>query len=575
MHLTQFTDQTNIPELVRSIRGLNWCSRFFNYQIIMLENLAPNSPAVQNPPFNGFPPPHLLIGYAYLMNVNNNYHFTNRTYSRLRYDSRVGNARRARNFWSLLSDCSYEVRTNTNLFSGPRFEENIFRTHQDILQQRIIADMQARNSINLQGSGITLQPEATENINLQNELNSLHTTSLEEYLQSHNFALPQMYQYETDKDLASLYCINLILKIITNFLYNWLYNNEKEYIPWQENFFEVLLEKYKDWLPEKNENYMDAFLLANKIADTDNLNWETEIYGGAKLRSGTRTDLPIRLRQRQNQRAITETIRRQRGQIVQRFIDSLPLVRRIRRPRPPSPESPEDAGEGPSGLQEDVVLGTEILRILRTILRQLRNELTDAAREHEIFNFASRFYSLLERANTEGRINAEYICRFFFYFFLIEHISSTLFYYHALLNLNVSFRNYVNVNYTQVIITGRNINGNVNLHRIWHNNNISPFVRIFRTILRDILIICDRTPQQLETAVQAENLLAALEHRAESGDPNDIIEQARLHEEEVENVTVSFKLNLSGLVTTSTNRAILANTNAVRAQEMRRLRAPR
>lgn len=576
MHLTQFTDQVNIPELVRSIRGLNWCSRFFNYQIKMLENLAPNNPDVMMPPFNGNPPPHLLIGYAYLMNVNNNYHFTSRVYSSIRYDSRVGDTRRPRNFWSLLSDCSYIIDSNAALFRGPNFQDNIFQTQRELLQNRIIADMHSRDTINLHGRGITLQPEAEENINLQNNLNSLHTKNLTDFLLSHNFALNQRYQYETDKDSSTLYCSNNILKIVTNFLYNWLFNNEKEYIPWQENFFNTLYTKYKEWLPEKNENYIEAFLLALEITNLENTNWRDDLRGGARLRSGTRTDLPIRLRQRQNQRAVTENIRRNRGQIVQRFIDSLPLVRRIRRAPPPQ-VAEEDAGEGPSGLQEeeDIVLGAEILNVFRSILRSLQEELSEASREHELFQFGRQFYNLLSRAREENRITPELIIRFFFYFFLLEHISSTLFYYHALLNLNVAFRSYVNLNYVQVIITGRGDNGEVRLHRVWHNANISPFVRVFRTILRDILFICDRTPQQVTTAVEEENLLTALEHRPQSGDPNDIIGQARLHEEEVRTVQISFKLNPSGLVTTSTNRIILANTTRVRQEEMRRLRQPR
>lgn len=575
MHLTQYTDQANIPEFLRTTRGLTWCSRFFNYQIKMLENLAPGGPAVQPPPFNLLPPPHLLIGYAYLFNVNNNYHFTERNYTKLLYEADAGSGRRPRNFWSILSDCSYTVTTDIQRLSGPNFEQNFLEIQNDILTNRIIADMQARE--NLQGSGISLQPEAIENINLQNNLNSLHTKNLEDYLKSHNFAMTLRYEYETEKDVMAQKCINLLLKIITNFIYDWKFNSNKSYPPFQDNWLHQLKERYNNWLSTKDKNYMNAFTIALNSTTKTFPEWIKELRGGARLRSGTRTDLPYQLRQRQDARAITQQMRRNRGQLIQNFIESLPLIRRIRRPPPPE-EQPESPGEGPSRIEEEEeeeLLGQEILRILQEILNELRLELSEAAREHEIFTFGTQFYNLLQTAINEERLTSDYVRRFFFYFFLMEHISSTLFYYHALLNLNVQFRRYVNFNYIQVIITGRDRTGTSVLHRIWTNHNISPFLRIFRHILHDILLICDRSPDQVITPQHEEDLLTSLAHKPESGDPNDILNQARLREETVHTVKISFKLRPLGLVTTATNREIIRNASTVRGDEMRRLRQPR
>lgn len=541
----------------------------------MLDNLAPQSPATINPPLNGLPTPHLLIGYAYLFNVNNNYHFSSRTYTRLRYDSQIGQMQRTRNFWSILSDCAYVLDTSQiPQLTGPNFEENFLPIQREILANRILADMQAREDLSLQGSGITLQPEATENIKLQEELNEKHIKTLRQYLNGHDFHTKQIFMYEIDKDRAIITEINNIIKILTNFIYDWHYNTNKEYIPYHENWLKKMSETYKHWRTNINDNYINAFRLASNATKLPYSLWKGELYGGARLRSGTTTGLPFRLRQRQNARAITESIRRNRGQIVQNFIDSLPLIRRIRRPVRIPPEE-EDAGEGPSGLQEELELGNEILRILHIAINELRNELSGPAREHEMFNFGTEFYNLLERAINENRVTNDYIIRFFFYFFIMEHITSTLFYYNALLNLNVPFRRYVHFNYIQVIVTGRDIHGQVNLHRIWHNNNISPFLRIYRTILRDLLTICDRASETLETALDEENLLAALHHRPQSGDPNDLLQQARLRESEVHTVQINFKLNPTGLVTTATNRQIIVNASQVRTQEMRRLRAPR
>lgn len=572
MHLTQYTDLQNMPEFLRSVPGLTWCSRFFNYQTKMLENLAPDSPAVQQPPFNKLPPAHLLIGYAYLVNVNNNYHFSQRTYTRLKYESHVNQMRRPRNFWSILSDCSYILDTSSIALGD--LEENLTTIQREILLNRIVADMQAREDLNLIGSGITLQPEAIENVRLQNDLNTLHRKTLDQFLQGPNFALTQQYYYETEKDRITHRYINLILKVLTNFIYNWYYATTKEYLPFCDNWLPLLCQKFQEWMPI-NEEYMHSFLLAKKAYNSSFKNWKKELKGGARLRSGTRTDLPWQLRQRQDGRAVTQDMRRNRGQIVESFINSLPLIRRIRRPiSPPEEEEEEDAGEGPSGLQEEEeTLGEEMLRILQIILNELRQELTETAREHEIFNFAQQFYDLFLEANRSNRVNPDFVRRFFFYFFLMEHISSTLYYYHALLNLNVPFRQNVNFNYIQVIITGTDANGRVNLHRIWHNNNISPFLRIYRHILRDLLIITNRT--EITSAIEEQNLLAALEHRPESGDPNDLLQQARLQEEEVKSVQINFKLSPLGLVTTTTNRAIITNVTAERTAEMRRLRAPR
>lgn len=571
MHLTQYTDLQNIPEFLRSIPGLTWCSRFFNYDIKMLQNLAPGSPAVQHPPFNNLPPAHLLIGYTYLFNVNNNYHFSSRTYTRLKYDSHISQIRRPRNFWSTLSDCSYILDTS-NLALG-NLEENILSIQRDIVMNRIVADLQAREDLDLAGTGISLQPEAIENIRLQEVLNNMHTKCIASYLNGPSFALPLQYHYETEKDKTTYKYINQLLKVITNFIYDWYFKSTKEYLPFQDNWIQQLCQKYQDWLP-MNENYMTSFLLAQKAYNNSFQNWQTELRGGARLRSGTRTDLPIRLRPRQNGRAVTQSIRRNRGQIVENFINSLPLVRRIRRPIPrSSPEEDEDAGEGPSGLQDtEQTLGEEILRTLQTVLNELREELTETAREHEIFNFSQQFYNLYEEALRANRITPDFVRRFFFYFFIMEHIASTLYYYHTLLNLNVPFRQYVHFNYIQVIITGTNVIGQVNLRRIWHSNNISPFLRIYRQILHDLLVITNRT--EIVTPHDEQDLLAALEHRPESGDPNDLIQQGRLNEEEVKSIKINFKLNPIGLVTTTTNRTIIANVSSVRTQEMRRLRTP-
>lgn len=573
MHLTQFTDQTNIPMFLRSVPGLKWCSNFFNYQLLMLENLAPQGPAVMNPPLNGLPPPHLLIGYAYLFNVNNNYRFQTRTYTKLTYEADQGATRRPRNFWSILSDCSYTINTTSFSTIFENYEENINELQEDILINRIRADIESRNTMH--GTGITLQPEAIENINLQNEINQGSISNLKDFIYSNNFAFNQRYKYETEKDVNTLKCINYIIEILAKFIYNWKFNNEKYYIPLKDNWLHTIQTEYENFKPEMNKYYAFSYMTALNTLIFPFKKWIDNLKGGARLRSGTRTDLPF-LRQRENQRAITENMRRNRGQIVTRFIDSLPLIRRIRRPPPSPTESSEDAGEGPSSLQEEEEeLGDEMLRIFYNIINELRLELTEPAREHEIFSFGQLFYNLLERANEEGRITMQFIRRFIFYFFLAEHISSTLFYYHALLNLNVIFRRYVNMQYVQVIITGRDQQGNVNLHRVWTNNNISPFLRIFRSIINDMLIICDRRPESIETQAEQEDLLAAISHRPESGDPNDLLQQARLNEDLINQVTISFKIKPYGLVTTATNRQIINNASAIRTQEMRRLRQPR
>lgn len=575
MHLTQFTDQVNIPMFVRSIPGLRWCSTFFNYQILMLENLAPQGPAVLNPPLNGLPPPHLLIGYAYLFNVNNNYRFDSRTYTKLNYEADQSTTRRPRNFWSILSDCSYTINTSNVRTIPENYEDNLSQFQEEILINRIRADIESRS--NMQGTGVTLQPEAYENINIQNEINKMYVTNLRDFINSKSFAFNQRYQYETEKDINTLKCINYTLELLAKFIYNWQFKNEKIYVPLKDNWLQVLKTEYDKWQPEMDINYAVSYITALNAMIFPFKEWKNNLRGGARLRSGTRTDLPF-LRQRENQRAITEQMRRNRGQIVSRFIDSLPLIRRIRRP-PASPAEEEDAGEGPSaGPEEEEIeeeLGNEILRIFQNILNELRAELTEPAREHEIFSFGQLFYNLLQRANEQGRVTRDFIRRFIFYFFIAEHISSTLFYYHALLNLNVIFRRYVNMQYVQVIMTGRDHEGNVNLHRVWTNTNISPFLRIFRTIINDLLIICDRRPDSIETQAEQEDLLTSLSHRPESGDPNDLLNQARLNEDLINTVTLSFKIKPIGLVTIATNRQIINNASAVRTQEMRRLRQPR
>nr|USL85445.1 MAG: pTP protein [Blackbird siadenovirus] len=84
---------------------------------------------------------------------------------------------------------------------------------------------------------------------MQNDLNTLHRKTLDQFLQGPNFALTQQYYYETEKDRITHRYINLILKVLTNFIYNWYYATTKEYLPFCDNWLPLLCQKFQEWMP--------------------------------------------------------------------------------------------------------------------------------------------------------------------------------------------------------------------------------------------------------------------------------------------------------------------------------------
>ncbi|AAF86925.1 pTP [Frog adenovirus 1] len=592
MNLTQYADIQNLPNFVKTIDGVNWCSRFFDYRLKMLENLAPNNPNVAMPPFNNLPPPHLLIGYAYIFNVNNNYLFDERVYPLISYSTARNEMNRPRNFWSTLISCSYEINTENYDFNlAANFQENFLTIQHAILNNRIRADMQATHILRLRGEGlkaISLQPEAVESFRAQFELNSRQNKDLAHF--ENAVSREMRFRYETQKDAAVLNEIEKLYIALSNFLYLWYKGSEQILsLPCDYDWLNSFVAKFHTMSPPYNENEHFIFLQCHTLSKNAGLvpisTWSSAVknlIGGANLRSGTKTGLPMELRQRENQRAITEQMRRNRGQLVRRFIDSLPLIRRRPRARDvEEEEEPMSPGEGPSGIaqedeeepeEEERTLGEEIVSSVAEAIRLLRLELSERAQEHEIFSFSQRMYEILIEAERNNRLTVTFLRRFSFYFFILEHITSTLFYYHVMLTLNVAFRRFVQIDFVQVILSGRNENGEQILHRNWHNNNISPFIQIYRTILENVIHMCERADTEYIEPEDQADLLSSIGHRAASGNPDDIINQARLNENEVQHVTITVRIKPRGLVALSKKRVIIANAQQERTAELRRIR---
>lgn len=93
------------------------------------------------------------------------------------------------------------------------------------------------------------------------------------------------------------------------------------------------------------------------------------------------------LRPRENGRAVTETMRRRRGEVIERFIDRLP-VRRRRRRVPPPPAAPPEEEEmlvEEEEIEEEIPgdFEREVRTTIAELIRLLEEELTVSARNSQ------------------------------------------------------------------------------------------------------------------------------------------------------------------------------------------------
>ena len=94
----------------------------------------------------------------------------------------------------------------------------------------------------------------------------------------------------------------------------------------------------------------------------------------------------------------------------------------------------------------------EVRATIAELIRLLEDELTVSARNAQFFNFAVDFYEAMERLEAIGDISEMPLRRWIMYFFVTEHIATTLNYLFQRLRNYAVFTRHVELNLAQVVM---------------------------------------------------------------------------------------------------------------------------
>lgn len=553
-------------------RGIRWANFFYDYPVTQLMNLQPGSDLILAHPFSGQPPPNLLLGYFRITSILNNYLFDQRTFSNISYHLRYNHElNEKRMLWYILTDCSYTVNTGAYaraIEDSDDFNETISNIQNAVLMDRVVSSLTIPE---IRGLGSAIAHQNTHRFSNDHSNNSFSN----------------IFQLEgtSIRDAEILTKICQVRKALINFisLSNSESDEEKVDIPFDDDWVSSVVNQLSCKDIPKSEYNIPFTEIATIMAIG-----KGGMKGGAlTLRSGKR--FPVRLRPRIGNMAITASIRRQQGRYIQRFIDRLP--RRTRRVRSaaepqgaeePQLETPEHLEEVTSEIEEeesdeslsrpeesDIIMAT-----LVNLLENLEEELSDNARNSVFFNFGRQFFTLLVRLQNVDMLTERTIKVWVMYFFIMEHLASTLFYLHNNIIANRVVRSNIGIHFTQVILRGRNDDGEQIFTRIWSERDATAFERLYTRIVTDLIGIVDTSGRDSSLAAPEERdqLLEDIQFSENSGDISEIIEQIRTPSSVIDSVELAFRIKFSGLVSYSTNYLIIHQSELSRREEIERWR---
>lgn len=556
--------------------GLTWMSRYvYRYPTLMLMNLAPRSPATERWPLYLYPPPHFLVGYQYLVRVCNDYVFETRAYSRLVYRETVRLNQQIVD-WSTMANCAYTINAGAyhRFIDLENFDETLRQVQQAVLAERVVADLALIRP--MRGFGRTemadLPPQRrhvpVERL-LQEQCMDLGVCQD----QAWGFADRIRIQQAGRRDLIILSTIRRLRCAYFNFLLshstgvNVCHSTAEDNahtrrpphsilsLPCDCDWLEAFVERFSDPIEAatvRSESAESMHRLVSHVIDALSLPQpappgarpQLELTGGA-----------FELRPRENGRAVTEEMRRRRGEVVRRFIESLPLPtrrRRVARPAPPSPSpEPEEMEEEMPPLEESPPprsFAEEVRAAVAEVIRLLQDELTVSARNEQFFNFAVDFYEAVAALERDGNVNESTVRRWVIYFFVVEHIATTLNYLHHNIRLQPVFTRHVELNLAQVVMRARDEDGGVIYSRVWNEPGIDAFSRLMRRISADLAATVGRAGRGELDEDEIEQFMADIAYREHSGDVDEILRQAAVNDANIQSVDLSFRFKVTGPV---------------------------
>ena len=597
-------------------------SRLYDYRLMQLRDLSPGGPNVAAYPYHRLPPPHLLLGYQYMHRALNDYFFENRVFMQLGYESPPAQRPR-RLFWTCLTDCSYSVNVGAYMrfLDLDNFHDSFQQMHNAVLMDRIASDMahvhlrgrgvDVARSGDVVGGGDDLAAAAVGEDDGDGAAAAAAAAAARSHLSGSGAAGLQndiLLRAASRDDAVLLEAIRRLRVALCHYLFCYArerFNTENTYrflpgsdVFGEENWLTLFTDAFaeldtqsllrqaaldpRDHHAEEPAETM-ARCFVSTLATGQDYDAESRGRGGFSggaivLRNRRVTDRRgLRPRDRTGRAITASQVRRVRRRAVREFIDRLPRVirrRRVPRPEPVEEEEPmveeeeEPVPPPPAAEEEEETLLDEVIRTVLEAIDALQEELTGAARRHELFRFTNDFYRLLlqTRDTDIALVTESFLRKWVLYFFLAEHVASTLYYLYTHFISNREFRRYVDVTTLQVLLVGWDVNAEPVFKRIWseQSNPATIFETLWSRILRDFLMMVERTGQ-FEGMDEADQqlFLSDIQYRDRSGDIEEVLKQLNLSEEFIDSIDISFRIKFRGIVAINTNDDITANLRRV------------
>lgn len=567
------------PRASTTAAGITWMSRYlYGYHRLMLEDLAPGAPATQRWPLYRQPPPHFLVGYQYLVRTCNDYVFDSRAFSRLRYSEVVQPGLQTVN-WSLMANCTYTINTGAyhRFVDMDDFQDTLTRVQQAILAERVVADLALVQP--LRGVGVTRMEDSASasDDDIERLMHDYYKNLSRCQGQAWGMAERLRIQQAGPKDLVLLATI----RRLKNAYFNYIISNRNSNsvhraatclsLPCDCDWLDAFLERFSDpvdldALTSPTPQLIRCIVSALSLPNGDPPHYR-EMTGGV-----------FTLRPRERGRAVTETMRRRRGEMIERFVDRLP-VRRRRRRAPPPPPPPEEEIEEEVVMEEEEEeeapgdFEREVRATIAELIRLLEDELTVSARNAQFFNFAVDFYEAMERLEAIGNISEMPLRRWIMYFFVTEHIATTLNYLFQRLRNYAVFTRHVELNLAQVVMRARDADGDVVYSRVWNESGLGAFSQLMGRISNDLAATVERAGRGDLQEEEIEQFMSEIAYQDNSGDVQEILRQAAVNDAEIDSVELSFRFKVTGPVVFTqrrqiqdVNRRVVAHASALRAQ---------
>lgn len=215
----------------------------------------------------------------------------------------------------------------------------------------------------------------------------------------------------------------------------------------------------------------------------------------------------------------------------------------------------------------------EVRETVAELIRLLQDELTVAARNSQFFNFAVDFYEAMERLEALGNINEMTLRRWVMYFFVCEHIATTLNYLFQRLRNYAVFARHVELNVAQVVMRARDDTGDVVYSRVWNENGLNAFSQLMGRISNDLAATVERAGWGELQEEEIDQFMSEIAYQDNSGDVQEILRQVAVNDAEIDSVELSFRFRVRGpLVFTQQrriqelNRRVVAHASQLRAQ---------